>query len=134
MSAGDVLKRWDGTVSSDCDDKTCTVKIDFVVHVPASALPSEIGKRVYTYFAFNYTAEYPSVTQLGAGNPVVTASQKTAPDALHLGITLTYPGSNKESSSRTKACTKDSESADGVGLPGPHGCGAATAAAESYLG
>jgi hypothetical protein len=128
---------WEGTVGDSCSDTTCKVKTSYVVHVPASALQSQMSKHIYTYFAVTYSSRYPAVLRLGAGNPVVAVPQKTGPDVFRVSVTFTYPSGDAGAPSRfaSTVCTKDSEPANGVGFPGAHGCGGVTTAGPSaYLG
>jgi hypothetical protein len=63
--------------------------------------------------------------QLGAGNPVLTAPRHISVNEFGRSITFTFQDTNNEYFRDVfEFCTKDTEAQDGIGLPGPHGCGA----------
>jgi hypothetical protein len=61
--------------------------------------------------------------QLGAGDPVVSTSQRISANEFSRGVTITYTYNNEQSRTASEWCDKDTEAEDGVGLPGDHGCG-----------
>jgi eukaryotic-like serine/threonine-protein kinase len=121
-----VLALLDSNATIDCANATCRIKETFAVHVPASALPTEMSKPVYTYFAVSYSSQAPTVARLGAGSPVISAPQKTAPDGFRVVVNYTYPAGKGQSNAAIPICMKDTEPANGVGLPGSNGCGTPT--------
>jgi eukaryotic-like serine/threonine-protein kinase len=132
-----VIKYFDSSATIDCSGKTCQVKAAFAIHVPVSSLRTEMSKPLVTYFAYAYSSKVPAVMRLGAGSPVATAPQKTAPDVFRISVTFTYPDNDQDNDTAAAAqvCSKDSEPADGVGLPGTHGCGGASiSGSPPYIG
>jgi hypothetical protein len=111
------------------------------VHVPPPALGTEISKRWYTYFGLNMSKTAtppagPTVLQLDAGGARVGAPRRVSADEYAVTVTFTFTIGKKDGYTWLwAACVPGSEAADGVGLPGAHGCGAkAIPAVHSYLG
>jgi Protein kinase domain len=124
-----------------CTRPTCHETVTLSVHVPPSALGSEISKRWYTYFGVNLSKSAkppagPGVLQLGAGGPRVSAPRRVSAAEYAVTVTFTFPVGKKNGYTwYWAACVQGSEAVDGVGLPGTHGCGAKTIpTVHSYLG
>jgi hypothetical protein len=101
---------------------TCHLVIKFEEFVPRSALKAERAKRWYPYFAINYSRVRPKYLYLGADHGKATKGTKLTAGSFSVTVSwsfrtadLYYPGLN--------FCAKDSEPADGLNLPGRHGCG-----------
>jgi hypothetical protein len=127
--------------SQPCTRPTCHETFTLNVHVPSAALGTEISKRWYTYFGLNMSKTAtppagPTVLQLGAGGARVGAPRRVSAGAYAVTVTFTFPIGKKDGYTWFwAACVQGSETADGVGLPGAHGCGAKTIpAVHSYLG
>jgi hypothetical protein len=59
----------------------------------------------------------------------------SAPPLFKYTITYSFTIGNHSFTPGFNFCTKDTESKDGLGLPGSHGCGASRVpASQSYLG
>jgi hypothetical protein len=121
-----------------CGRPTCREKLRIYTVVPASAVRRERPKHLYFYFGINLNRR----------------KTPPAPKNLHLRIRHTVTRARRISATeweRTIAwsffvgddgynwlfavCARDTESKDGVGLPGHHGCGAKTISSRSvYLG
>jgi serine/threonine protein kinase len=125
--------------SQTCTRPVCTETLTSHVYVPPSALKTEMAKRWYTYFNLVLAPVVepapPTLLLLGHGNPVVDPSTQIAPNEFQFIVTFSFTiGSNAYYWRWTK-CAKDTEAQDGIGLPGSHGCGAATTNAnQGYLG
>jgi hypothetical protein len=129
-----------GTATA-CTRPTCHEAFTLHVSVPPSAIGSEMSKTWYTYFGLTLSRSPakpagPPVLQLGAGSAHVGAPRQVSADAYAVTVTFTFSIGKKGGYTWLwTACVPGSEAADGVGLPGSHGCGARTVpAAHSYLG
>jgi len=112
-----------GKSHKKCDSSSCTFSYKIYVYIPASAYKVESRKHVYNYLAQWYSA---------SGSPkwfyLSTSARTSKPKKVNSGeieYALTFyihlrSGPNYW---QTFSCTKDSESKDGLGLPGRHGCG-----------
>jgi hypothetical protein len=127
--------------SQPCARPTCHETFTLNVHVPPLVLGTEISKRWYTYFGLNLSKSAtppagPTVLQLWAGGPKISAPRRISADEYAVTVTFTFPIGKKDGYTWFwAACAQASEAADGVGLPGGHGCGAkAIPAVHSYLG
>jgi Protein kinase domain len=122
-----------------CGRPVCHQTFHLSVPVPAPALTTEISKRWYSYFAVALAPARappaPRRLRLGAGHAHITKSRRIS--ATEFGLTITYSfriGARAYDWS-WNVCTKDTEAADGIGLPGHHGCGDKNlAASASYAG
>jgi hypothetical protein len=128
-------------ISQRCTRPTCHETFTLNVHVAPLVLGIEISKRWYTYFGLNLSKSAtppagPTVLRLGAGGPKVSAPRRVSAGEYAVTVTFTFPIGKKGGYTWLwAACVQGSEAADGVGLPGGHGCGAkAIPAVHSYLG
>jgi hypothetical protein len=125
-----------------CGRPTCHQTFTLNVLVAAQAVSTEISKPWYTYFGLNLSRSAakppaaPTVLQLGAGSPHVSAPRRVSGDEFVVTVTFSFPIGKKSGYSWLwGACTQGSVAVDGVGLPGPHGCGGKTIpVVHSYLG
>jgi hypothetical protein len=125
-----------------CTRPTCHQTFILNVLVPAQALGTEISKPWYTYFGLNLSKSpakppaAPAVLQLGAGAPRVSAPRRVSADEFVVTVTFSFAVGKKDGYTWLwAACVQGSVAVDGVGLPGPQGCGDKTIpAAHSYLG
>jgi serine/threonine-protein kinase len=129
------------TTARACSRPTCHETFTLKVRVPPSTLGTELAKRWYTYFGLTLSKSAtlpkgPAVLQLGAGSPKIGAPRRISADEYAVTVTFSFPIGKKGANTWFwAACAPDSETADGIGLPGAHGCGAkAIPAVHSYLG
>ncbi len=129
------------TTARACSRPTCHETFTLKVRVPPSTLGTELAKRWYTYFGLTLSKSAtlpkgPAVLQLGAGSPKISAPRRISADEYAVTVTFSFPIGKKGAHTWFwAACAPDSETADGIGLPGAHGCGAkAIPAVHSYLG
>ena len=129
------------TTAKACSRPTCHETFTLKVRVPPSTLGTELAKRWYTYFGLTLSKSAtlpkgPAVLQLGAGSPKIGAPRRISADEYAVTVTFSFPIGKKGANTWFwAACAPDSETADGIGLPGAHGCGAkAIPAVHSYLG
>ena len=129
------------TTARACSRPTCHETFTLKVRVPPSALGTELAKRWYTYFGLTLSKSAtlpkgPAMLQLGAGTPKIGTPRRVSADEYAVTVTFSFPIGKKGANTWFwAACAPDSETADGIGLPGAHGCGAkAIPAAHSYLG
>jgi hypothetical protein len=118
--------------SRRCTATTCTISYTFHSTLPPSAYRTETRKHVYQYLA-----------QWKTGHPAkwfyrTHAASATKPKRISAGVyaeTVTWHISRKAGSRwQTGLCTRDTESRDGMGLPGHHGCGAKRATRAQIFG
>jgi hypothetical protein len=127
--------------AQSCRRPTCHETFTLNVLVAAQAISTEISKPWYTYFGLNLSKSAakppaPSVLQLGAGGPHVGAPRVISGDEFVVTVTFSFSLGKKGGYTWLwGACTQGSVAVDGVGLPGPHGCGGKTIpVVHSYLG
>jgi len=117
----------------------CHIRLRLFVNVPVSTYRTEAAKHWYLYaglrLAPHRTPPAPRTLTL---SPTATASRPQRKHLYQFVITLRYRfriGRHDGFSWRVNFCTRDSEAADGLGLPGHHGCGDKRISARtSYLG
>ena len=129
------------TTARACSRPTCHETFTLKVRVPPSALGTELAKRWYTYFGLTLSKSAtlpkgPAMLQLGAGSPKIGTPRRVSADEYGVTVTFSFPIGKKGANTWFWAAyAPDSETADGIGLPGAHGCGAkAIPAVHSYLG
>jgi len=121
-----------------CARPVCHETIHETVLVPPQALKTEMAKRWHAYFAISHsrskTPPPPKWLLLGAGSPRVLVSRRTA-GQFSLTISYSFRVGNEAYNWNWNTCAKDTVSADGIGLPGHHGCGDnRVPASAAYLG
>jgi serine/threonine-protein kinase len=127
-----------------CANPLCPPVVHMHVFVPASAIGTELSKRWYTYVGPAPGAAV-KLQLLGPGNPKVrqllkaVSPQVSRPrrvSATQFDLTLRFPSGYGQVLSlwHFAACTADTETRDGLGLPGRHQCGASSVPPASYLG
>jgi hypothetical protein len=118
-----------GMSNSDqkCSRPRCHETFHIRVRVPAQAMSTEITKQWYPYFGINLgpvkAPAAPKRYRLGAGTPHVTPSRQVSATELELTVTYSFKVGNSAYHWNWNVCAKDTEPADGIGLPGHHGCG-----------
>ena len=122
-----------------CSRPVCQEAFRISVPVPASALMTELSKRWYSYFAVALAPDKvppaPKRLRLGAGHSRVSESRRISATEFRLTVTYTFRVGARAYDWSWNVCTKDTEAADGIGLPGRHGCGGRNLAASvSYAG
>jgi hypothetical protein len=124
-----VVMNQPGSNTSDCAGSECRSMETVTVHVPASALSTQMSEFVYTYFAINNGSNVtPDILQLGAGNPVVSTPHQISNDEYRFTLTFSYSIDPESYEATWRHCTKSMEEEDGIGLPGSgsYGCGSQT--------
>jgi len=122
-----------------CTRPVCHETLPVHVLVPASALSTEISKPWYVYFNINLSTgkvpPAPTALLLNSGDAHVTAPQRVSANEYERTITFTFDIGNDAYNWNWTSCNQDTESQDGMGLPGHHDCGnASVLVSESYLG
>jgi hypothetical protein len=111
-----------------------TVKFSFRLYVvlPTSALKHEIGKHWYEYLAVGY----PKLPKNAALSKTATVSKAKKVNSGEYYRTFSYSFRLKANANPDPIeCVKDTETKDGLGLPGHHGCGAKSVSTKTiYLG
>jgi hypothetical protein len=118
-----------------CHGSTCKLTLKAAVAMPASAYRTESRKHWYLYVG--------RLTKTGLPNVFIlsTKSKASKPHKLNrseYAITWTFigPSQHHKLGYLPDACTRDTESRDGMGLPGHHHCGdhRVPASEAAYLG
>jgi hypothetical protein len=121
--------------SQSCSHTRCKYSIRLYTYVPTSqAYTTESGKHWYLYQAVWYGKRLPKDYTLST---TARASKVKKVNGREFAQTFTYyiPLRNGGASWAVQACVKDTESKDGLGLPGHHGCGAKHVSVSAiYLG
>lgn len=131
-AGGKVPKRY---IKAKCNASLtkCVLSARVYTILPASAYKTESRKHVYIYLAVGDPSEPKNYTLNG-----VTATKANRVNSGEFWKTLkwTIRGHiNASTAPYTQACTKDTESKDGMGLPNHHGCGNKKVPTSSiYLG
>jgi hypothetical protein len=121
-----------------CARPTCreTIHLQFVV--PASALKREMGKHLYFYFGLSLAAKKaPKLPKWVTLDTHATVAKAKKLGAKRFGLTIgfSFRVGNDGYYWTWASCLKDTESADGIGLPGHHSCGAKRVRSTvAYLG
>jgi hypothetical protein len=127
------------TGGARCGRPVCKETFHLYTVLPSSALGVEMRKHVYPYFGLNLSpvVEPPPPTwlYLNAGHASVSAARRINASAFENTITFTFTIGNDGFYWGWNACWKDTVSADGLGLPGYHACGASRVPrTAAYLG
>ena len=110
-----------------CTRPVCHETLRIVEYVPPSALKTEMAKRVYAYFGLNLGGQKippsPTSVTLNAGHASVSKAKELAAGKFTFNVSYKFTIGNHSYYWQWVACAKDNEAADGLGLPGSHGCG-----------
>src|SRR5580698_9978916 len=109
----------DNHFTQSCGHGRCTASYRFYVEIPASAYKSEFKKHWYLYFAAaaNQPATYPLTKSASAKNHKVNAGE------FYALFTFRWKTKNPNLSTCLFGYIRNTESSNGIGLPGHHGCG-----------
>jgi hypothetical protein len=114
---------------ASCGRPTCHQTVHVFTIVPASAFRIETGKAIQSYFGLTLgavlTPPPPKTLRLYGGHSRATRGRRVSANEFENTISFTFSIGAHSFSWAWLTCFHDSESADGVGLPGHHGCGAA---------
>jgi len=122
-----------GKPHTTCTRTTCTFSLRIYTRLPASAYQAEVAKHPYLYQAVGY----PRLPKDYTLSKTAKASKPTKVNSGEYWQTLTFyiPLRHGSAFWDTQACVRDTESKDGLGLPGHHGCGAKHVSRSAiYLG
>lgn len=113
--------------SSKCGRPVCHLTLRIYTHLPKSAYGTESKKKWYFYFAIRLSSTrippFPRWTYLEP-RARISKPRKINPTEFERTITWSFRVSNDAYAFSLNFCSKDSESKDGINLPGSHGCGA----------
>lgn len=116
-----------------CSRSSCTFDFPAYLFIPAPAYNFETHKHWYLYLEVGYP-RLPGYFRLDS---LAKASRvrKISADEFEVTFTFHIPLRNGSGLWETNFCTKDTESKDGMGLPGASGCGDKRVSAhDRYLG
>ncbi len=110
-----------------CSRPVCREALQATIWAPPSALASEMSKPSYLYFGLNLAPTKepppPQWLDLGAGQGLVIAPHRISADEFSETLTFSFRIGNYAYHWAWHTCFKEDEAADGIGLPGYHGCG-----------
>jgi hypothetical protein len=109
-----------------CTRPVCRERLHSFVRLPASVIKRESRKRVYTYFvlALSRTGEPPLPRWLRLDHRTSVGKVRfRSASRYEQTFTRRFTIGNDGYRWEMDWCTKDTETADGIGLPGRHGCG-----------
>ncbi len=108
-----------GSSKRSCSHTACKWKIVAKVLLPASAYSTESAKHPYLYIIV--PGKHDKLPKYATLSTKSTSSKPTKINSGEYELTFHFTGPDK--AYVPLACTKDSETVDGLGLPGRHGCG-----------
>ncbi len=122
-----------------CGRPVCHESLFTDNYVPPSALQTEMSKPWYAYFGVHLSSGKepppPQWLTLGAGSGHFAAARRIAADEFSETVTFSFRIGNDAYNWEWTTCSEDTEAADGIGLPGHHGCGAEQVLSSApYLG
>ncbi len=105
----------------------CHQRIHFTLTVPASTLRTERHKTWHLYFGLKLSRtgipSRPKTLKLNGGHARVVSTKKLNSQQYAMTMTLSFRVGNDGYFFLVNACQKDTESVDGLNLPGHHSCG-----------
>jgi hypothetical protein len=117
-----------------CSRPVCRQKIRVVEFVPPSTLRTEISKRWFFYFGLSLSPTPPRFLTLDT-HATISRPVRVSSGSFAVTITWSFRIGNSGFTPAVNFCNKDTESTDGLGLPGHHSCGASRISATiEYLG
>lgn len=123
-----------------CSRPACQQHIKVTIAVPANAVRTEEAKPWFVYIGVRLgrrggsTPKAPRYLRLDS-QATASAPVNLSRNSYEVTLSFSFQIGNKPYSWRWTACTQDSESRDGTGLPGHHSCGNAKVPVSiSYLG
>jgi len=118
-----------------CHRPVCHLTARFRILVPPSTLTREHKKAWYPYFGLLHVDRLPRTLYLRAGHGRAIVGPKIGADGFNLTLTFTFRIGDGAYGWAFQFCERDTESADGLGLPGHHQCGAKSISRSvPYLG
>lgn len=116
-----------------CTRTSCTFSYRQYAEMPASAYKTEAAKTWYRYLRVTYTKALPKY-MYRTTNGSITRPRKVNSGEFELSVTF-HIALHGSTYWYYAACSKDTESRDGLGLPGSHGCGSSRVRLTTpYLG
>jgi hypothetical protein len=117
----------------------CRIKLRLFVTIPPATYRRESAKHWFLYSRLRLAASHkPPAPKFLRLDHSATASKAQRRHAFQFAVTLRFRfriGKHDAYRWRVNFCTRDSEKADGLGLPGRHGCGdKVIKASKFYLG
>jgi hypothetical protein len=123
-----------------CKRPVCHESFRLRITLPASALKRESVKHWFVYLGVHLTTvprkipPAPTVLKLDT-KATASKAARLAPGVYRVTLKFSFRIGNDGFSWGWAACTRDTQSADGMGLPGHHGCGNKQISTKiSYLG
>jgi hypothetical protein len=119
-----------------CARPVCHETIHIWTQLPASARSAESKKKVYFYFGVKFSATgQPAPAWLNLDrSATVSKAKKISATEFEQTIKFSFRIGNNGYHFEFEACSKASESADGVNLPGKHHCGVSRVRPNWFLG
>jgi hypothetical protein len=123
-----------GAFNDTCTPQlVCTQTWDVTISFPPSALPTELVKKIYVYYASAATSAPAPGTLTRAPDATVSAPRQITANVYQVTVSLTVRQQVGQVDD-VAFCTKQDAAQDGIGLPGPSACGSASLPASAlYL-
>jgi hypothetical protein len=109
-------------IKAHASGKKISFSFRLYIELPPSALNTEIGKHWYEYLAVGYP-NFPKYASLSK-SATVSKAKKVKAGEYYRTFSYSFRARNDKANPDPIECVKDTESRDGLGLPGHHGCGA----------
>jgi hypothetical protein len=126
------------TGKRSCSRPVCHIKLRVSVKVPSTAYATETAKHWFLYSGLRLgSGRAPAAPEILKLSHSATASkpQRLHPNEFVVTLRFTFRIGSHSFRWRLNFCTRDSEAADGIGLPGHHRCGnKEISATRPYLG
>jgi hypothetical protein len=119
-----------------CSRPVCPEVFHIDTYVPDSALSLEMSKHLDGYFGISLGSSgvpaKPRWLYLNAGHATVTKSRRISAGEFENTLSFSFTVGDHSFSFVPDFCTRDTESKDGLGLPGYHDCGASRIPSDQY--
>jgi hypothetical protein len=121
---------------SQCGRPECRESVRVTIKIPASAYKTESGKKWYFYFGVRFSATgLARPKSLLLTKATISKATKVSSGAFRRTVTFRFRVGDHGYNFEVAVCTKDTESKDGIGLPGRHSCGDKKISSKiTYLG
>jgi hypothetical protein len=119
-----------------CARPECHLTFKVTTELPASAYKTEAAKKWYFYFGVKFSATgKPAPKFLYLTKATISKAKKVSSTAFERTITYSFRVGDHGYHWEINFCSKDTESKDGINLPGHHSCGDKKISAKTiYLG
>jgi hypothetical protein len=119
-----VVTNQDLTGAKKCGRPVCHETLRVTTRLPESAYKTEAGKKWYFYFGLRFSATgIPAPKVLFLKHVKISKARKVSATEFERTISFSFRIGNHGYHWLPAYCSKDTESKDGINLPGHHNCG-----------